>query len=176
MASEQPYLEEGSLGRFLRERLDPDILYDRAVPRIAERFRPDYRCERLRLIIEFDGNQHYQRAAHVVRDHVRDRVLEAAGYRVIRIPYFVQMTPPVIRRLFGESVTDTTSFKDYPHGFIAKEVVFPADFCELGVQRFLGDLEKFSFIAADIRASLDAAVERLGDWRLVYPPSILSRC
>jgi hypothetical protein len=82
------------------------------------------------------------------------------------------MTPPVILHLFGKYVTDNTSFKDYPHGFIAKEVVFPADFCELGIQRFLADLKRFSFIAADIRASLNAAVERIGDWRLVYPPSM----
>jgi hypothetical protein len=174
MTTERPYLEELSLGRFLRERLDPNIFYNEPVPGIKERFRPDYRCEHSRLIIEFDGNQHYQRAFHVLGDRDRDRVLQSAGYRVIRIPYFVQMTPPVIRHLFGEHITDVTTFKDYPHGFIAKTVVFPADFCELGVQRFFSDLERLSLIAADIRASLDAAVERLGDWRLVYPPSMRS--
>lgn len=172
MDAEQPYLEEASLGRFLRERLDPEVQCNKAVPALAERFRPDYRSERHRLVIEFDGNQHYQRAAHVLRDRARDLVIEAAGYRVIRIPYFVQLTEPVIRQLFGNWLTDTTTFKDYPHGFIAREVVFPADFCELGIRRFLDDLDRFSFIAADIRASLEAAVERLGDWRLVYPPTM----
>jgi len=173
--SEKPYLEEQSLGRFLRERLDPDIVADRQIPGLAQKFRPDYRSERFKLIIEFDGNQHYQRAEHVIKDSARDAAMEQASYAIVRIPYFVQLTPPVICQLLGDRVADTSPFKDFPHGFIADTVVFPADFCELGIARFERDLDRFSYIAADIIDSLANAVESKGDWRLVFPPSMRRR-
>lgn len=170
-APEKPYLEERSLGRFLRERLDPDIIANQQVPGVSRRFRPDYRSERYRVIVEFDGDQHYQRAVHVIEDARRDTVLADAGYRVIRIPYFVQLTAPVIWRLFGDQIADSSPFKDFPHGFIANTVIFPADFCELGIARFERDLNQFACIESDIMDSLARASEAKGDWRLVYPPS-----
>jgi hypothetical protein len=169
---ERPYLDEPSLGRFLRERLDPEMLSNASVPGIMRRFRPDYRSERHKLIVEFDGDQHYRSAKHVIEDKARDQILTEAGYRVIRVPYFVQMTTPVIGQLFGGLVTNHDRFKDFPHGFIADTVVFPADFCELGVERFLADLGRFAAIRVDILASLERAATAKGDWRLVYPPSV----
>lgn len=170
--SERAYLEEVALGRFLRERLDPDVVYNKIVPGIVGRYRPDYRSERHKSIIEFDGNQHYQRAANILRDVEKDAVFVAAGYRVIRIPYFVQLDSKVIYLLFGNLVHDRSPLKDFPHGFIANEVVFPADFCELGIERFLSDLDRFSCITGEIWDSLRAASRRLGDRRLVCPPSL----
>jgi hypothetical protein len=169
---EKPYLDELSLGRFLRERLDPETLYDVRVPSITRQFRPDYRSENHKLIVEFDGDQHYRSAKHVLEDKTRDKILIEAGYNVIRIPYFVQMTDPVIGLLFDNYISDRTSFKDFPHGFISSTVVFPADFCELGVARFLDDLTRFAVIRAEILASLERAVAARGDWQLVYPPSV----
>lgn len=170
--AEEDYLTEASLGRFLRERLDGDVVADRVVPDLGRRFRPDYRSERHRLVVEFDGDQHYRSAGHVLRDQERDAILRAAGYTVVHIPYFVQLDAATIGLLFGTLVTDQSAFKSFPHGFVAEKVVMPADFCELGVQRFLNDLERFVAVAGDIAASLRVAETRLGDWRLVYPPSL----
>jgi hypothetical protein len=171
-SSEKPYLDERSLGRFLRARLDSEIMANCRVPGIARLFRPDYRSERLHLIVEFDGDQHYCHARHVLEDTQRDATLIEAGYRIIRIPYFVQLHPAVIEDLFGQLIADHSSFKDFPHGFIADTVVFPADFCELGIERFRHDLERFAFIRTDILGSLASAASQKGDWRLVYPPSL----
>jgi hypothetical protein len=170
--AEEDYLTEASLGRFLRERLDGDVIADSVVPDLRRRFRPDYRSERHRLVVEFDGDQHYRSAGHVLRDQERDVVLRAAGYSVVRIPYFVQLDATTIAQLFGSLVTDRSAFKRFPHGFIAEKVVMPADFCELGVQRFSADLQRFATVAEDIAESLRAAEARLGDWRLVYPLSL----
>jgi hypothetical protein len=170
--NERPYLTEPSLGRFLRERLDPEILTNVRVPSITRRFLPDYRSEKYKLIVEFDGDQHYRSAKHVIEDKTRDQILTDAGYRVIRIPYFVQMTEPIIGMLFGNHITNRDRFKDFPHGFIADTVIFPADFCELGVARFLNDLDLFAAIRGDILASLKRAAAARGDWRIVYPPSV----
>lgn len=169
---EEDYLTELSLGRFLRERLDDEVVADSVVPGIGRRFRPDYRSERHRLVVEFDGDQHYRSAGHVLRDQERDALLRAAGYAVVRIPYFVQLDATTIGHLFCALVTDRSPFKSFPHGFIAEKVVMPADFCELGVQRFVADLQWFAAVAKEIAESLRAAEARLRDWRLVYPLSL----
>ncbi len=169
---EEDYLTELSLGRFLRKRLDDGVVADSVVPGIGRRFRPDYRSERHRLVVEFDGDQHYRSAGHVLRDQERDAFLRAAGYAVVRIPYFVQLDATTIGHLFGALVTDRSPFKSFPHGFIAEKVVMPADFCELGVQRFVADLQRFAAVAKEIAESLRAAEARLRDWRLVYPLSL----
>jgi ABC-type branched-subunit amino acid transport system ATPase component len=62
-------------------------------------------------------------------------------------------------------------FLHFPHGFIAKTVVMPANFCELGITRFETDLERFSYIRQEILESLGRAIECSGDWRVVCPPS-----
>ncbi len=142
------------------------------VPTITRMFRPDYRSEKHKMIVEFDGDQHYRSAKHVIEDKTRDKILTDAGYCVIRIPYFVQMTEPVIGMLFSNHIVDRDRFKDFPHGFIADAVVFPADFCELGVARFLDDLGRFAAIRAEILGSLERAAATRGDWRLVYPVSL----
>ena len=165
------YLVEESLGEFLRDRLDPEIVRNRLVPGLARRFQPDYRSERYKMIVEFDGDQHYCVAKKVLEDVTRDEIFCTAGYRVVRIPYFVQLSGVVISRLFAELVVDQSDFLNFPHGFVADEVVFPANFCEVGIARFESDLAHFDCIKADILDSLRRAAERLGDWRLVYPPS-----
>lgn len=168
---EPAFLTEAALGRFLALRVDPAIVANKAVPGLEHRYRPDYRSEAHMLVVEFDGDQHYQRAAHVVRDQIRDAHLADAGYRTVRIPYFVQLTSDVIAHLFPEA-EDRSPFLNFPHGFIADTVVFPCDFCELGVDRFRADLRRFDYVAPDIRKSLRNAIDKRGDWRPVIPPSL----
>lgn len=169
------YLDDKSLGRFLRERLDSELISDRRVPGLKRPFRPDHRSEKHKLIVEFDGYYHYEYASRAIDDEKKDQLLRGAGYKVVRVPYFVQMREPVIGELFGELVKDRTQFKDWPHGFITKEGLLPADFCELGIQRFLDDLDRFAYIRSDILGSLKRAAEEKGDWRLVYPPSLCDK-
>ena len=165
------YLLERSLGRFLRERVDPAIVAGQLVPGIKRRYKPDFRSERLRLIVEFDGDDHYRSAQRILGDEERDKTLVSVGYRVVRIPYFVQLTRVVIATLFGEIATHHEDFLNFPHGFIADNVVMPADFCELGISRFEADLERFSYIRQEILESLRRAIKSRGDWRKVCPPS-----
>src|SRR6516165_5637003 len=98
------YLVEASLGRFLRERVDDNVVPNSGVPGLARRFQPDFRSERHRLIVEFDGDDHYRSARRILGDRERDAVFSDAGYRVVRVPYFVQLTRMVIGRLFGTLV------------------------------------------------------------------------
>jgi hypothetical protein len=171
--TEKPYLDEQSMVRFLLERLDANGIVNSTVPGIL-RLKPDYRSETYKMIVEFDGPEHYQVARKVIEDKIREKAFSDAGYHVIRIPYFVQMTEPCITELFGEKIARRDAFKDFPHGFISTRS-YPADFCELGVERFLNDLDRFSAIRGDILESLARANDRVGDWRIIYPPSAVSR-
>jgi hypothetical protein len=81
------YLTEQLLGDFLRECVDPDIVGDQPVPGSGRRIRPDYRSERNRLIVEFDGDAHYRQVRTILTDEVRDQFFAGLGYRVKRIPY-----------------------------------------------------------------------------------------
>lgn len=165
------YLTEALLGEFLRQRVDPGIVANQPVPGSGRRLRPDYQSERWRLIVEFDGDAHYRQARTILGDAERDRFFVGLGYQVIRIPYFVQLTTPVIADLFGKAAEDQSDFLDFPHGFIADTVVMPSDFCELGIARFDDDLTRFSYIRDQILESLKSAAAKRGDWRLVCPPS-----
>lgn len=62
---------------------------------------PDYRSEQLKLIIEFDGMPHYTSISRIWSDLCNTQEYEQAGYKVVRIPYFIQLTQDVVKTLFG---------------------------------------------------------------------------
>ena len=66
------------------------------------RYRPDARCEKLNLIIEYDGINHYQNQTVILRDYSRDNWFNSLGYKVVRIPYWIQLSLDMIKYLFGE--------------------------------------------------------------------------
>jgi hypothetical protein len=107
----------------------------------------------------------------ILGDVERDAFFTENGFRVIRIPYFVQLSHAVITHLFGEMADATIDFLNFPHGFIASTVVMPADFCELGIVRFEDDLDRFGYIAGSILESLREAAAARREWRTVYPSS-----
>jgi hypothetical protein len=56
----------------------------------------------------------------------------------VRFPYWVQLTTETLCHYCG---LDAQVVQDFPHGFIVTKI-FPASFCELGVERFRGELEQ----------------------------------
>ena len=71
----------------------------------ALKSRPDYRCEKLKLIVEFDGLQHYQDPLRLKKDIENTRNYQRLGYMVVRIPCFIQLTNAAVKTLFGVDVT-----------------------------------------------------------------------
>ena len=53
------------------------------------KFRPDYRSETLKMIVEMDGLPHYTSPQNIVNDEMKTKRYEDDGYTVIRIPYFI---------------------------------------------------------------------------------------
>ena len=66
--------------------------------------RPDYKSDQLKLIVEFDGYQHYTSAKRILADIKNDNFYIQNGFNVIRIPYFVQMSSIVIKNLFNVDI------------------------------------------------------------------------
>jgi len=167
------YLTEKRLGEILRKLLPKhEFIHDRSVPNSQnKRRRPDYRNDDLQLIIEFDGDSHYCKAGRIVNDAIKDADYETLGYKVVRIPYFVQMNNAVLRYIFGEN-TDLKYTQEYPHGFIDKKAILPADFCELGIELFKSDIEKFCLFKSEIINSINVKIKELGNIDLVLPKSL----
>lgn len=156
MVSYEGYLDETKLGQCLSE-IFPEhtFVYNRAVPGSGISNRPDYRCEELKLIVEFDGYQHYCQVDIMHKDMLKDCIYESMGYRIVRIPYYIQLTTDVVEHLFG--VSDVEMKVEFPHGFIVdKGEKLPAEFCSLGIIRFAREMEEFAFLQETIVDTLKA--------------------
>ena len=131
--------------------------------------RPDFRCEELKLIIEFDGDSHYCKAERILKDKQKDDDYINLGYKIFRIPYFIQMSTKLLKIIFDEDIKFT---QIYPNGFIDKKATLPADFCELGIELFIQDLEKFDYCKDEIIESLKKKIEEKENMNFVVPSSL----
>lgn len=89
-----------------------------------------------RTFVEFDGDRHYTRPPVIKNDLEKDKIAAEEGSRVIRIPYWVQLTSESAKHYFGWDVDIRQSF---PHGFITSKI-FPSYYCEMGLARFRHEL------------------------------------
>ncbi|MEZ4968760.1 MAG: hypothetical protein R2814_03685 [Flavobacteriaceae bacterium] len=123
------FLTERLLGDFLRIIFpEHEFVHDRIVPNSRTRKRPDYRNDDLMIIVEFDGDKHYREVSKIKSEEEKTICYSNMGYRVVRIPYFVQITLETSRLLF-DLEHDYTN--DYPHGFIDERAILPCDFNDL---------------------------------------------
>lgn len=160
------YLNETKLGIFLSDRLSSNFLHDRKIPESDSQKRYDYIFTDLKLIVEFDGYGHYTKSNIVINDESKDEEVSQYGYKLIRIPYFVQLTTEVIETLFGDIINDKSDFSNnYPHGFIDPKVIYPSSFCELGIRRFESFLDTYKDkqFVKDIINNLKNKVQEMGE-------------
>jgi len=174
------YLNEKRLGEILSILYRGcTIIHDKSVPNSNIRNRPDYRIDKHMIIVEFDGYNHYSTTKVIKNDNKKDLVYKSMGYRIIRIPYFIQLNAFTILKMFGISISDNDNklINDisgkYKHGFIDKKAMLPCDFNTLGIDRFLSDLETFDYCKSDVIDSLRIkCVENNNDMELVLPDGL----
>ena len=124
-----------------------DWIHDKIIP--AEltngkqyRVRPDYRSETLKLIIEFDGLQHYTQPDKIKQDEKNTKLYKSFGYKVVRIPYFIQLTNECVKTLFNRDIEESLFEKNIPSiGIKGKNT--PAYLCPAGVERMKTEFKKF---------------------------------
>lgn len=106
------------------------------------RRRPDYRSDTLKLIIEFDGLQHYTNPQNILNDQEAKKFYESYGYKVVRIPYFIQLSNNAVKILFGVDVEKFLFDESIPSlGVKGKNT--PAFLCPAGIERMKNELLKF---------------------------------
>ncbi|HRI18477.1 MAG TPA: hypothetical protein PL196_08155, partial [Burkholderiaceae bacterium] len=90
-----------------------------------------------KVAVEFDGDEHYRHSLKIKVDREKDGYARDDGYRVVRMPYWVQLTTETLKYYFD---LDANIVQNFPHGFITTKV-FPASYCEMGIDRFRRELD-----------------------------------
>lgn len=103
--------------------------------------RPDYRSESRMLIVEFDGTDHYRKPDVIHKDEQTTKVYKSLGYKVVRIPYFIQLTNKAVETMFGVKVNQHL-FDETVSSLGAGEGS-PAYLCADGIERMARDFKKF---------------------------------
>jgi hypothetical protein len=167
------YLTEKKLGESLQE-LYPGVewIHNKVVPDSGIRSRPDFRSEELKLIVEYNGHLHFTLAKSCLNDIRKSTVYTEMGYKVVEIPYFIQLCPCVIASLFEERTPEAVNSvvpTDFPNGFITDSCVLPADFCTAGLFIFSLMLKnRLSHVAGEVFKSLEDKVKTTEEV-LVHP-------
>jgi hypothetical protein len=119
-----------------------DWIHDKSCSEWKRKVRPDYRSESIKLIIEFDGLQHYNNIEKIIGDIEKTKFYKELGYKVIRIPYFIQLTNKVVETLFGVKVNEQLFNESIPSlGINGRNS--PAYLCPEGIKRMAEEFTKF---------------------------------
>lgn len=156
----ESYLTEAKLAAALKQLVGIAWVGGQAtLPGSRRRFDMAFQDKGEVILVEYDGDEHYRDSLKLKADAHKDAPAITHGMRTVRVPYWVQLTNQTARHYFGLEVEVEQSF---PHGFITTKL-FPAFFCEMGVERFRRELEA---LPANIReaviASLRARAEEHG--------------
>lgn len=79
-------------------------MHDDIIPGSDRKLRPDYRSESLKLIVEFDGYPHYKQPDTIKNDAEKTKFYKKLGYKVARIPYFIQLSRSAVKTLLDVDV------------------------------------------------------------------------
>jgi hypothetical protein len=124
-----------------------------------------------KVTIEYQGNHHYQVVSNILRDDRKQKLAEEQGFTCIQYPYWLGIHPEYMNELFGERIVG--NLPHIPAGFISKTVVLPADFCEMGIQRFKKEYNELpTHLQNEIRESLIIKIEELQNIDLVLPTNL----
>lgn len=122
--------------------------------------RPDYRSEELKLIVEFDGLPHYKNPDVILNDELKNIIYSEAGYKVVRIPYFIQLTNSVVEKLFNVKIEEPLFDEKIPSLSI-KSRNTAAYLCPMGIRRMAIDFINISM--EQYKINMQALFEEAND-------------
>jgi hypothetical protein len=114
------------------------------------------------FLVEYDGDEHYRHSLKIKGDHEKDKLARQNKMSLIRVPYWVQLDNTTVRHYFG---FEGEIKQNFPHGFITTKH-FPASFCELGIMRFLQELQSLPMLVKT--AVLQSLRDRVNEYGLDY--------
>jgi hypothetical protein len=169
------WLNEEKLGTVLQTIIpDGDWIHNKAM--LDSKWRPDYRSDVHKTVVEFNGPRHYTCPSTIRRDFEKYSYYRHAGYRLVVLPYFLQLKVSDVAWFFpaitDRSVEGMEGVVPFPHGFISDKVILPATFCYAGLRRFAWELSgPLIDYREEILLSLDNRKEHVDD---VHPNGL--RC
>ena len=122
-----------------------DWIHDKTLGEVSGvryRTRPDYRSLKSKLIIEFDGLQHYTKPDIIEKGIKNTEQYKKLGYTVVRIPYFIQLSKNAVKTLFDKEVSEDL-FDESVSSLSAIGQNSPAYLCPAGVKRMAEEFKKF---------------------------------
>ena len=148
------FCNENNFEELVLNRLFPEIKWvrDKTIPQSGLRTRPDFCSEKLKLIVEYNGYRHYIVSHQILRDYRKTREYQKLGYKVVDWPFWIQPDKNTTKTLFwGFECDFDQHFSEDHQGFMSKwaSCVLPADFCELGIERFEKELAEFPKITQE---------------------------
>lgn len=118
------------------------------------------------ILIEFDGSQHYTEMKNYLKDREYTQAAESLGFKVVRIPYFIQLNSKLIAYYIGAPLTKISIDHTFLQGFrvngkdvipefndtnaqefrntLGYQSVLPNDFCVFGLKRFQDEMISLS--------------------------------
>jgi hypothetical protein len=134
----ESYLTQAKLASALKQLIDESWIGEEVTVAAGSRRRWDmaYLSAEGTVVVEYDGDPHYCNTIRIKADREKDRVAADLGFRVVRFPYWIQLTSEMLAHYFELSAEIR---QDFPHGFVTTKI-FPASFCEIGVERFEHEL------------------------------------
>ena len=105
-----------------------------------------------KIAIEYDGPDHYDKVANHERDLRKNQLCFSEGIKLVRWPYYFQLTKDVARYLFPNHYTDikyqeaikivygTSKESEILAPGLHGSKFTPANFTSLGIKRFINDL------------------------------------
>jgi hypothetical protein len=157
------YLTQSKLSETIKSIVGESWLGDEIrVPGFRYRWDMAFRRPSGAAVVEYDGDAHYRDTIKMKTDAEKEAIAKELGYVTIRFPYWIQLDSITLKHFFQlEAQVET----DFPHGFVTTRI-FPASFCEMGVQRFSTELESLPTI---VRAAvLDSLRDRATDFGIDY--------
>ena len=115
-----------------------DWIHDKRVPNCIKNTRPDYRSESLKLIIEFNGLNHYTKPNIILKDIEKEKMYKDMGYKVVQIPFFIQLTNQAVEKMF-EVIVKEQLFDGNVPSLLVDDSCTPAFLCPLGIKRMAED-------------------------------------
>jgi len=123
-----------------------DWVHDKSIKDVPKekqsKRRPDYRSPSLKLIVEFDGLQHYTNPEKIKADAEAIEYYTSLGYKVVRIPYFIQLSNQAVKELFGVDVKISLFDENIP-SLGVKGHNTPAYLCGAGLERMAKEFKRF---------------------------------
>jgi uncharacterized protein (DUF433 family) len=121
-----------------------------------------YETRSERVLVEYDGDEHYRNTTVIRVDRAKGKLAVERGFRTFSFPYWLQLDAFTLKHFFGFYAHIV---QDFPHGFITTKL-FPASFCELGVERFR---EEFSRLPSQLQQAVVKSLrERADKYGLEY--------